>query len=129
PIAAVKIPNRVEVPLQSASAVAAMTIAEPGGRHDGHALAQSLHVEVVVASNFKLDDFVARPWVYDVVDELPAAGRGGRVVSHLGIEVALRLEVGSEIARAFLEQVLVNGSLFVDGQEAPQFSRRHFRAA
>ena len=76
-IGAVQAANGFQIPFQRVAAIAAVAIADERGRYDGHALANGLVVEVVVAGDFELDDLMAIAAIDRVVDVLLAVGRRG----------------------------------------------------
>ena len=95
---------------------------EERGLLEKHALANGLRVEVPVAADFDGHQLVALAGRDQVID-------GGLIVDdalllelHLGVEIAVRLEIIAQVARAFDQQVVIHGVFLEDRDVAPQLS-------
>ena len=123
----VKIGNSLFVALAQSVAVTAVAELERFGNQK-QPLAERLEVEVFVAIDLQIDKAMMRARRYDVIDLGFAVADFLLFEFDFRIEVAARLEVIAEVARAFGKQVGVNGMLFEHGNVLFQSSAAHLCA-
>lgn len=93
-----------------------------------HAAADGVEAEILIAGDDDGGQLVAGTVVDEVVDGGAIIGDTLLFEDHLGIEIALGLEVILQIASAFDQQVAIDGMLFENGHVALDFALRNLGA-
>ena len=115
-VGAVQRADGIQVPLQILAAVAPVPVADQRCRNYIDPFSNCVVVEIVIAVDLELDEFVDRPAVNVIIDQFVSVWRKSDVVGYPDIKITLGLEVCSQVARAFQEQILVHGPLLIKGQ-------------
>ena len=101
----------LDIAFEQSAAIASM--GERAGGLNLHAGAQNLPGEIFVAGDIDEFEFMQGAGI-DAIDHTQSFIDGFLLKAHFGVEQAARLEVIQEVAIAFIEQIVIDGVLFIN---------------
>ena len=128
-VGAVQVENGVPVVVAQLLRVAPVAIAQLAGLAHRKPLANGGGIEETIAGDLDAHQPVTGVAGDRVGDPLHARRRRLFVEIHHRIEIALRLEIIHQVARAFEQQAAVDGALLKDGDQLAQLALRDLGAA